>query len=240
MATTKLPLWALIQTLDVFSKLHEDDSESPPFGLINGNELSDAMRAFAKQSTVEDIHIEPLPADFPLVVLKLPHRGFAPDYMEAGSHRLVSRRMREAMALPPDVVQYRPVVLYSPSTDGAAQDYRELRLLVQQPALDLDKSDYVGTEYKSARTGKPFILMRTVTRFVLREDFSPRHDLFVLDESHRRVMATDALAERVMQAGCTGAVFIEPEGSYGLTGRWRQGRYRTADGVAHTWPEEPI
>ena len=242
MATAMQSMWAMIQSIDTFERLYEDDHDSPPIGLVNANELTDATRKFCEEPKfkhIEHIGLVPLPDDFPHVVLKLPDRGFAPDYMEPGGHHLVSRRMREAMALPPEVVQYRPVVLYSPTTDGAAQDYRELRLLVQQPAMDLERSSFDGNEFNNARTGARMMNIRTVNRFVLREGFRPRFDLFLLGENRFTIMATDALAERVMQAGCTSVVFIEPAGSFS-GGHYRSCRYRTADGVAQTLPGEPI
>jgi hypothetical protein len=47
------------------------------------------------------------------------------------------------------------------------------------------------------------------------------------------ILVTDALAERVLRAGCTGMEFVDPENEqFGP----RMLRYRTADGIA----ERPV
>ena len=54
-----------------------------------------------------------------------------------------------------------------------------------------------------------------------------------MQESTTNILVTDALAERVLRAGCTGMEFVDPENEqFGP----RMLRYRTADGIA----ERPV
>ena len=99
--------------------------------------------------------------------------------------------------------------------------------------MDLERSDCKKAERISHKTGEPYVAISKITRLVLRDDLAPQHDLFRVSEDPTTELATDALAERVQQAGCTGVVFLEPETAFSWpnTEERRYRRYRTLDGV---------
>ena len=57
----------------------------------------------------------------------------------------------------------------------------------------------------------------------------PRTEIFRLEESPTYILVTDAVAGRVLRAGCTGMEFSDPANRQG--GK-RGVHYRTADGIA--------
>ena len=66
------------------------------------------------------------------------------------------------------------------------------------------------------------------TSLALRADLVARSDLFWVDEVPVCLLATDALAERVMQAGCTGVQFDDPATTGVMKGARRN---RVATGI---------
>lgn len=230
MVTTP-PLWAVRDTFASYAQFDRLQDREGDMGVWNQIELGDALRQFARETTAEDYHFARLPDDFPPADLKLPMGGFAPDFIRLGPYDFASRHLRDAMALPPETVQYMPVTLLSGTPEAYAHDYRVMRVLVQQPAIDLETS-----EIDRSPTG----LWLKIQRFVVRADYAPRFNLFELEEDSSMILATDSLAERVLKAGCTGILFIEPEGyspGYRIT---RAYDYRTADGVAQSAPGERV
>jgi hypothetical protein len=78
-----------------------------------------------------------------------------------------------------------------------------------------------------------------VETFVVREDLTPRYDLFCAEEHITTWLATDALAERVLRAGCTGLAFYVPETAHRLPTTRR--RIKTLEGVAeYHWTAEAV
>ena len=170
-----------------------------------------------------------LPEGFPLLEMNMPIGDWpAPDFFNINILTFVSARMRSVLRLSGDVVQYLPIKLAAAGPLARAQDYRLLRVLPHQPAIDLSRSKYhVGGWTEDDGTKKEFIIM--VTSLALRADLSTRSELFWADEVPVCLLATDALAERVMKAGCTGVQFDDPATTGVLNGMIR---IRTADGVA--------
>ena len=170
-----------------------------------------------------------LPDRFPLLEMSMPIKDWpAPDFFTINILTFVSARMRSVLGLPSDVVQYLPIQLTAAGPLARAQDYQLLRVFPHQPAIDLSRSKYdVGGWTEDDGTKKEFILM--VTSLALRADLLTRSELFWADEVPVCLLATDALAERVMKAGCTGIQFNDPATTGVLNGMIR---IRTADGVA--------
>ena len=169
---------------------------------------------------------------FPPDILKpklfMPKRNFAPDYLSYGGTVFVSRRLREAMALPDCTVQYIEIELLDGSPKAFAQDYRWMNILACHSAIDLDQSKPVMSGEHVYPTGETFRFIRSYNRIVLRDDIPVSAELFRVAEDLIIVLASDALAERVMRAGCTGIAFEDPTTAH------RYGsihRYRTATGV---------
>jgi hypothetical protein len=186
------------------------------------DELRDATNSFSR-------HDVPLPDEFPVPLLGLPDRSFAPDFFSFGIYDFVSRPLRDAMAQPDHVVQYTPVELVRGSAEARAQDYRLLRVLAKQSAMDLERSDCELEEFTHRLTGERMKWPREITRFALLDNLIAKAEIFRIAEIASRVLVTDALAERVLRAGCTGIEFYHPDN------RWagkRVEHYRTTDGIA--------
>ena len=169
------------------------------------------------------------PADFPLPVAALPDWPFAPDFWRFGSYDFASCRLRDALAQPTDAIQFLPFDLMRASAAARAQDYQWMRVLPRQPAMDIARSDCEVADYINGRTGEPGKYLRRIDRFALLDGVVPHTEIFRLDESPAFILATDALAERVLRAGCTGMEFSDPTN---LRGGKRVDRIRTADGIA--------
>ncbi len=154
-----------------------------------------------------------LPADFPPMLLNYPMQGsILPDLLWPSELLLCSARLRNAMALPPGVVQYLPVDICAPDPRVHAMDYKALHILAHQPVIDLERSD-VTIELKPDRhTGGTYPEFSFDKRWAIRAGFQPQTDLFRSCEDVFAVFVSDALAERVMAAGCLGCVFEHPEG----------------------------
>ena len=143
------------------------------------------------------------PEDFPPMLLNYPMTGsMLPDLMHAWHFHLCSARLRDAMALPPGVAQYLPVDVRAPDPRVHAMDYKALHILAYQPVIDLERSD-VTIELKPDRhTGGTYPRFSFSRRWAIRAGFQPQTDLFRSSEDVFAVFVTDALAERVMAAGC--------------------------------------
>ena len=170
----------------------------------------------------------PLPDGFPAPQLVLSASGFSPDFFEFAGDCFCSRRFREALAQPEHVVQFTPVDILAGGEEVRAQDYRMLRVLARQKAMDLDRSDCDLEDWVNRLTGVPQRVPSFINRFVLLDDLQPRTEIFRVDESSSYVLVADAVAERVLRAGCSGMQFTDP--ACPRHGK-RVVRYRTADGI---------
>lgn len=181
---------------------------------------------------------------FPSGILKpklfMPKRNFAPDYLSYGGTNFVSRRLRDVMALPESDVQYIDIELLDGSPKAFANDYRWMNILACHPAIDLQQSIYETDEATRATTGETFRFIWSYNRMVIRDDIDPDAHLFRVAEDLTTVLASDALAERVMRAGCTGIAFEDPATYFNGPIH----RYRTAAGIEEEdmnkiFPEAP-
>jgi hypothetical protein len=161
--------------------------------------------------------------------LALPSRGFAPDYFAFGRYEFCSRRLRDALAQPGNVVQFAPVELVSGGTKAQAQDYRLMRVLARQPAMDLERSQCEVEEFTTLMTNQRVKYASFIERFALPDGLQPHSEIFRIDESPTDILVTDEVAGRVLKAGCTGIEFSHPDDPQkGM----RIEHYRTADGIA--------
>ena len=168
------------------------------------------------------------PDGFRAPILSLPPLDFEPDLFSMSGVSFVSRRFREALAQPDNVVQYWPVELARSSDEARAQDYMHMRVLACQASMDLERSDYDTIEGRNQHTGETFTTVSMLTRFVPLAGLVPRTEVFRSSEADDTILVVDSVAERVMRAGCTGVEFRDPETC------WIDGvaeRHRTADGV---------
>lgn len=197
-------------------------------GLLNSREVELALYELQKRTNSlisDDLR---LPDGFPILQLVLPDSGFAPDFLTYEGYWFCSRSLREALAQPDHVVQFAPVEIIAGGEEVRAQDYRVLRVLARQKAMDLDRSECELEDWVNRITGIPQKVPRFIERFVLLDDLQPRTEMFRVDESSSHVLVADAVAERVLRAGCTGLEFTDPAcPRHGP----RVVRYRTADGI---------
>ena len=202
--------------------------------LVNSKELKQALFELKHTRSVKMRGDVWLPEGFMKPMLSLPPVGFAPDYFTMESEIFVSRRFREALAQPEDVVQYWPVDIVRASDEAREQDYKFLRILTWQEAMDFERSICEKHDSFNRRTGEKFVSIRYVQRFVPRADLVPQSEIFRSAESSIFVLVTDGLAERVMRAECEGVAFRDPE-TLQLT-RDQPIRFRTADGIGTVDP----
>lgn len=172
------------------------------------------------------------PDDFDPFVVKLPREHWnPPDYVDFGGFPLVSRRFRDAVGDLPDAIQYLPVTVLDGGKPALAQQYRLLNILAAQPALDLARSGQ-GKPDRMRIGGRTYRAPRLVDSYLLLPNIVPATEIFHESQLPGVSIATDAFAERVMKAGCTGIEFIDPATFSVLNGNLR---YRTADGIAERW-----
>jgi hypothetical protein len=169
-----------------------------------------------------------IPADFIRPILRMPSSNFVPDYFILGRTMLASRKLREALAQPDHAIQYHPIELLEASVEARDQDYRWMNILACVPAIDMQESQYTIEEGTRYDTGEVFRFISSYDRMVIRDDISSTAALFRIAEGYGTVLASDALAERVMRARCIGVAFEHPE-TYRSLGPIH--RYRTATGV---------
>lgn len=230
------PFWIMQQAFKTYVSMSYAMERDRTIGVANSGEVWTAehnLRAsHSWYSTLAKIR-EPgeiqAPPGFPRPFLSLPRQRFAPDFFEFGSYWLASRRLRDVLALPEHVVQYWPIELLAGTAEAEAQDYRWMRVLLCQHAMDWARSVCKVGIVTNTVTGRRSLMARGVERFAVRPGLRPVAELFWAAETRSRgALAADVLAERVLRAGCTGVAFQDP-GTIGIY----QGikRFRTAKGV---------
>lgn len=170
-----------------------------------------------------------LPDDFPKAKLILTEKDFAPDLFGFEGYDFCSRRLRDALAQPESVIQFCPIELLAGGEAVRARDYQMMHILARQPAMDVERSDCSVREAIQQKTRKPIRIVQWVDRYALYDDLVPRTEIFEIDERVGVTLVTDALALRVLHAGCIGVEFRDPtELQHGM----RVEHYRTTKGVA--------
>ena len=222
--------WVMKESLENFKHRERSVNQSLSFGTINGSELGKAERAFKAMLPGDGPFTQALPDDFPTPLVCFSDDSFLPDYLGA---RLVSRRLRDAMALPFETAQFLPCRIAEGSVEATWEmSYFYMYLRAVQPAMDLERSKSKKEACISNKTGAPYLSIDHITQLVLRADLEPQHGLFRMMEHPTTALATDALAERVQRAGCSGVVFLEPGTAYlPWDAPAEKRRYRTLDGV---------
>lgn len=114
------------------------------------------------------------------------------------------------MDLPADAAQFVPVSNVSRPPRARAARYTLLRVLAAARAIDGGRSDCHVDRPVSAKTGTEFLRFTGVTAIRFLPGFVAPAGLFREAAAPTLVFATDALAERVVAAGCTGVQFRHP------------------------------
>ena len=210
--------------LDRFSKLSQRTVGQVR---LNSDVIDAALYYNAKKFPDKYHSTIALSPDFPRLRIALPEAG-VPDFFGAGAEMFASRKLRDALAQPPDVVQYVPIELAAGGPSVIAQDFKWMRVLVDHPAMDREQSKYSTLEGDDAPKKSPPKRAMMIEKFVFIPDFRAPCEIFSVQEAMLTWVASDALAERVLRAKCTGIEFCEPE----TVGIWRGiRRFRTLKGI---------
>ncbi len=222
-------LWFWESEIKVFTKFIRLLARDPSLRVTNSSELG-IRKSQIRQATNNWTACNfLLPDDFPVARIAMTQADFAPDYFSQGGFDFCSRRLRDALAQPEDVVQFLPIELVAGGEAVRAQDYRRMHILAQQPAMDIARSDCELEKITHRVTGRVFTRVEWIDRFVLLDGFEPRTEMFHPEEAPSRVLSTDALATRVLAASCTGLEFRDPAVPWhGI----RVERLRTTTGIA--------
>ena len=135
---------------------------------------------------------------------------------------LASARLRDALDLGPEVVEYREVDMSGSVAEARAADYRVFRAVQEADPVDLRRM--YGHEPDRALDGSPTTAwLMSVSgphaaprRTVWREGFVPPAPLFL--DRMGRLIATEALAERVTRAGLADVSFQDVTSEAALQG----------------------
>jgi hypothetical protein len=169
------------------------------------------------------------PKLFPVVDLRIALKDFDNDCFTWESRTFVSERLRAAMNLDPAGVQYFEVDATRSAAKPRATGYQVMNVPMLESAADLAKSKY----FQLPPLSPDLLPMRRAHEIHIRDDFVTQHEIFV-DSAFYHWFCTEALALRVLKAGCTGVRFIDPKHPIG-----NQMRFRTLRGVeANEWDEE--
>ena len=214
-----------------------NDGEAYPYWQRNQTEFRAAKLAWAahQREVGGNPHHLPPPGTWHLPITELAFRpepdAYVPDILYFGRDLALSARARAAMALPDDeaVVQVRPAVVVEGPPAAHAMDYRFVHVVAEQPAMDPVAS---GSTLERRRIGDRGLVVEhwvSPKRLVFRPDFALAGDLVRLSELGATLLASDALALRVLAASCTGVVFADPLTAFD----WSiPTRIRTWDGTA--------
>jgi hypothetical protein len=224
--------WIVEKTLDTLAAMDRFILQPNGIGLRNDIELTRSLTELRATLPANYRADARLPDGFPRPALDMPPAGFAPDFFHHRFPVYASRRLRHALAQPEDIVQYWPIDLMTGGPEVVAQDYRWVRFLAARPAVDLERSKYVVEEGVQKSTGETFRYVHFYDQMVLRDDLGPTPDIYRVAEDLITILVTDALAERIQRAGCTGIDFLDPA-TRGYTAYMR--RYRTLTGVREEW-----
>jgi hypothetical protein len=159
----------------------------------------------------------------PVVQLKLTLDSFNVDCFCWETRILVSRRLRDAMALDPSAVQYFDVDASQSAPGPRAMDYKVMNVTVTEEVADREASSFrTGSLIPG---GQPMVL--DLQSMAFRRDVQPKQSLFYEKFFVGRLLCADDLALRVLRAECTGVQFLDTAQLH-LAGTIR---YRTAQGV---------
>lgn len=160
--------------------------------------------------------------NFPPVELALTLPDFDVDCFSCETYTFVSERLRKALRLPPHAVQYFDVDAGSSSARVRENNYKIMNVASLEDAVDTASSSLVMGRLTPS---SPEMVMSHGD--LVFADCTPRYEMFHDRVVRGHVFCSDALALRVLVAGCTGVRFFDPT-------RYRFARpnvFRTVRGV---------
>jgi hypothetical protein len=140
----------------------------------------------------------------PPAKLELTLENFEVDCFSVGRFRLVSEKMRCAMALGSADIQYFDVDASQSARLPQSKRYQIMHVPVTEDVSDPQNSEYTCHHLPdgSVTSGSP----RAVA---FRADAEPTHEIFY-DRYFKVVYVTDEFALRILRAACSGARFFDP------------------------------
>jgi hypothetical protein len=171
------------------------------------------------------------------VELTMRREDFEDDYFTWGGCMFVSQKLRNVMALDASVVEFFEVDDSNSAALPRSKNYQMMLPLLEDDASDRARSrygwqmirprGYPGSVERRRIRPKKGDVPPYVYHIAIRPEFEPDCDLFYDSFFADTLFCTDALALRVLEAGCAGMSFVHPSG-------YRKGRprvRRTLDGV---------
>jgi hypothetical protein len=155
--------------------------------------------------------------ELPTLQIEFAAEDFDPDCFDWYGFTLVSEQMRRAMALGPSDIQYFEV-----DSSRAAPLPRSKRYQIMHVPVAEEVSDPEHSEYSLRHRPEGVELFGRPRTVAFRPDAEPAHEIFY-DRFFKVTFCTDALALRVLKAGCTGMRFLDPD--------LRNGLFRTLRGL---------
>jgi len=182
--------------------------------LLNHDEVSRAGSLITR-----DFRHEP----YPVVELQLTLPEFGADCFLYNMLTYVSERMRDAMALGPSEIQYFDVDASSSAPLPRSKNYKVMNIPVVEDISNPAMSDFQMRRITPDTPEVPIL----VNEIAIRPDAQPTHQLFYDKFFRGQRFCTDALAMRVLRAGCTGVRFFDPS----RISLMRPKRFRSLRGV---------
>jgi hypothetical protein len=155
--------------------------------------------------------------ELPTLQIEFAPEDFNPDCFDWNGFTVVSEKMRRAMALGPSDIQYFEV-----DSSRAAPLPQSKRYQIMHVPVTEDVSDPEHSKYSLRHRPEGVELWGRPASVAFRPDAEPAHEIFY-DRFFRVIFCTDALALRVLKAGCTGMRFLDPD--------LHNDRFRTLRGV---------
>jgi hypothetical protein len=166
----------------------------------------------------------------PTAKLELTLESFDVDCFTIGRFRLVSERMRSAMALGPTDVQYFDIDSSRSARLPQSKNYHIMHVPVTEAVSDPENSDYTSHHWSdgSVTNGSPIAV-------AFRPDAQPKHEI-LYDRFFKVIYCSDEFALRVLRAGCSGIRFFNPARPVGGDA----GAFRTLRGVEQELKWDPF
>jgi hypothetical protein len=161
--------------------------------------------------------------DFPVAQLEIKSESFDIDCFTWDGMRYVSEKLRDALDLPENEVQYFEVDSSRSAPLVRSKNYKIMNVCVTDEVSDLD-----GSDYSEGRLTPDSPLRRhSVESIAIRPDAVSRYEVFQERNFIAHTLCADDLAMRVLKAGCTGVRFRDPA-TLSLT---HTQRFRTLRGI---------
>lgn len=135
---------------------------------------------------------------------------YHPDFFSDGVP-FVSPKLLPLLDQPVGSLQALPTCTEWRMGEGPDWFYRWLSYVPLVPALDLERSEVKVED--DMESGQPVrrVVLHPLGRLALRDDFAPPCGFFRAAEDPSMLLATDAVAEAALRAGCFGIEFVEVE-----------------------------